>query len=159
MVRKYGFSLVELVIVIVIVGIIAAIAIPRVSQGSAGADAAALQSDLRALRSAIELYAAEHNGNYPSTVPDTLFADQLTKYTDEYGNVSDTKTHPYIFGPYLSSIPTLKVGEGPTSGEDETGVGTTPDSTVGWIFDPNSGKISANSGTAQDKDGTEFSEY
>ncbi len=64
--RNSAFSLLELVIVVVIIGIIAAIAIPRMSRGARGADESALKGDLAILRNAIDLYAAEHGGNFPS---------------------------------------------------------------------------------------------
>src|SRR5919112_1210242 len=64
--RRRGFSLIELVIVVVIIGIIAAIAIPRMSRGTAGAADSALSGNLNVLRNAIELYATEHGGKFPS---------------------------------------------------------------------------------------------
>ena len=69
--RKSAFSLVELVIVIVIIGIIAAIAVPRISRGAKGATDSALKGDLTALRSAIDLYAAEHGGSFPTVAKST----------------------------------------------------------------------------------------
>ncbi len=63
--RSHGFSLVELVVVIVIIGIIAAIAVPRMSNAVAGARESVLKADLRALRTAIDLYAIEHDGSPP----------------------------------------------------------------------------------------------
>ena len=68
--RARAFSLVELVIVVVIIGIIAAIAIPRVSRLAESADEAALRADLATMRTAIELYAAEHRGTLPGSVSD-----------------------------------------------------------------------------------------
>ena len=65
LVRKLGFSLVELVIVVVIIGIIAAIATPRLSRGASAASESALRGNLKSLRSAIDRYAAEHGGAYP----------------------------------------------------------------------------------------------
>jgi prepilin-type N-terminal cleavage/methylation domain-containing protein len=79
---RRAFSLIEVVIVVVIIGIIAAIAIPRMSRGSAGAANSALSGNLAVLRSAIDLYATEHNGSYPAVA--TVVA-QLTTYTDHTG--------------------------------------------------------------------------
>ena len=64
--RTRAFSLIELVIVVVIIGIIGAMAIPRMSRGSKGASENALRGDLAVLRNSIELYAAEHDGDYPT---------------------------------------------------------------------------------------------
>ena len=156
--RKRGFSLVELVIVIVIIGIIAAIAVPRISRGARGASDAALRGDLAALRNAIDLYAAEHNGSFP-TVAD--FEAQLTTYTDVMGADTTTKDSTHIFGPYLKAIPGLPVaGEGTTGGAiGDTGVSVGDGAGVGWIYNATSGDIVANTNTADDEAGTLYSDY
>ena len=68
--RKSGFSLIELVIVIVILAVISAIALPRISRGAKGADESALGQNLAVLRSAIEMYSAEHGGKFPAVATD-----------------------------------------------------------------------------------------
>ena len=65
----HGFSLIELVTVVLIIVLIAAVAIPRLIRGSRTAGAAALKRDLAALRTAIELYAAEHACGYKTLAP------------------------------------------------------------------------------------------
>ena len=109
-----GFSLIELVIVVVIIGIIAAIAIPRISRGSEGAGDAALRGDLAVLRNAVDLFATEHGGQFPSISPgdDQLFIDQLTRFSDNSVPpvTSPTKTGGFIYGPYVRKIPKLPVG-------------------------------------------------
>ena len=72
---RRAFSLIELVIVVVIIGIIGAIAIPRMSRGAAGAADSSLVADLAVMRSAIDLYKAEHGGDLPKL---TTFSDQPT---------------------------------------------------------------------------------
>ena len=102
-----GFSLIELVIVVVIMGVIAAIAIPRLSRGARTAGGSALKSNLAALRNSIELYAAEHDGNYPGAT----IAAQLTQYSNfTGGTTSVTKTATEVYGPYLKDIPPQPVG-------------------------------------------------
>ena len=142
--RRPGFSLIELVIVVVIIGIIAAIAIPRMSRGTAGAADSALSGNVNGLRSAIELYATEHNGKFPgdgtSLTPATA-EDALTKYTDDAGEASDTRTLTHVFGPYLRKVPPVTVG--PLKNDraknaliktDTVGaVEATP--TTGWVYD------------------------
>src|SRR3954468_12406071 len=105
--RNSGFSLIELVIVVVVIGIIAAIAIPRLSRGSAGAADSAVSGNLAVLRSAIDLYATEHGGTYPTV---GTFDSQLTQYTDSAGSFSATKTTTAVYGPYLRKVPPLPVG-------------------------------------------------
>ena len=141
----HGFSLVELVIVVVIVGLLAAIAIPRFSRGAAGATDSALAGDLAVLRNAIEMYAAEHNGNFPAAA---TFSDQLTQYSNLAGGTSATKavTHPY--GPYLHAVPALKDGDaaGNAGVAAQSGTPTAESSTtgVGWLYDASTGQIWAN---------------
>src|SRR5205814_10043128 len=130
---RKGFSLIELVIVVVIIGIIAAIAIPRLSRGSAGAADSALSGNLAVLRSAIDLYATEHGGAYPSV---GTFDSQLTLYTDSSGSFSATKSATMMYGPYLRKIPPLPVG--PVNYKNAVtiidGSSGTPGSTAGGWF-------------------------
>jgi len=163
--RARGFSLVELVIVIVIIGVIAAIAIPRMSRGAKGAGEAALVGNLAVLRNAIELYAIEHNNTFPGAKEDAdgnlansagAFLSQLTKYSNEDGEVSDTKDATHPFGPYLrKGIPAAPVGI--NKGKDTVLIDTTnsPPSvnTVGgegWVYNPSTGDIIVNSDANND---------
>jgi len=158
--NKKGFSLIELVIVVVIIGIIGAIAIPRLSRGAEGAADSKVVGDLAVLRSAIDLYAAEHGGAFPSEDPET-FINQLTQYTDVNGNVSATKTGDYIYGPYLRRMPRLSVGT--NKGESAiigASTGTLGASGAGWFYDQSSGDIRPNLADGeQDATGTNYNEY
>lgn len=146
--RRRGFSLIELVIVVVILGIIGAIAIPRMSRGSEGAAESALKANLQALRGAIDLYAAEHGGAFPS-LNDIEF--QLTQYTDASGTVNATKTGDFIYGPYLRSIPPLPVGSEQGSSDI---TGTPGEADHGWVYNATTGTIISNTGTETTSDGT-----
>ncbi len=152
--HRRAFSLVELVIVVVIIGIIAAIAIPRMSRGAAGAADSALSANLAILRNAISLYEQEHGGAFPV---ETTFEDQLTKYTDDQGAVSATKTGNYIYGPYLKAVPPCPVG--PQKGKvgvAATGSETTSD---GWSYEQTTGTIKSNTGTARDVRNILYTDY
>lgn len=151
--RRLGFSLLEVVIVVAIIAILAAIGIPRMSRGAKGASDSALAGDLATLRNAIDLYAAEHRGAFPSNDdPNT----QLTQYTDDDGGVNPTKDATHIYGPYIRSIPPLPVGAKKTcikiAAADAAG--------IGWIYNKTEGKIRANTGAAEKDDkGKLYSEY
>lgn len=151
--RRRGFSLLELVIVVVILGILGAIAIPRLSRGSAGAADSALVSNLAILRSAIDLFSAEHNGAFPTVAN---FSDQLLTFTDSEGTPNATKDSTYIYGPYLRSIPALPVG----SEKGSTGVAAAPATGIGWEYDESLGTIKAALGDSEtDSRGVQYNQY
>jgi prepilin-type N-terminal cleavage/methylation domain-containing protein len=131
-----GFSLIELVIVVTIIAIIAAIAIRRVSRHAEQAATNGAAQDITVLQTAIERYRAEH-GNYPTVA---AVNEQLTKYTDAFGNTADAGTTPYIYGPYVRKVPPVPAG--PTAGRTKIAAAAASD--VGWIYDPDTGAISMN---------------
>lgn len=150
---RRAFSLIELVIVVVIIGIIGAIAIPRMSRGAAGAADSSLVADLAVMRSAIDLYKAEHGGDLPKL---TTFSDQLTTYTNEAGTANATKSTTYFLGPYLREVPTLKVG----SNKGQSGLVATQGGTAGWVYNETTGAISANlPSTEVDVRGVQYDAY
>lgn len=152
--RRGAFSLIELVIVVVIIGIIGAIAIPRMSRGASGAADSGLVADLAVMRSAIDLYKAEHGGTLPTLAN---IEAQLTTYTDDAGSDSATKTTTYYLGPYLREIPKLKVG----SNKGLAGfVATQGGTTEGWVYNATTGAVSANlPDTELDVRGVQYNAY
>jgi prepilin-type N-terminal cleavage/methylation domain-containing protein len=157
---RRGFSLIELVIVVVIIGIIAAIAIPRMSRGTAGAADSALSGNLTVLRNAIELYATEHNGKFPTSA----INNQLTQYTDDGGAAQVNKDGTHIYGPYLRKIPPIAVGPLKsdttknfiiTTGADDTTTGATG----GWWYNTTTGAIRANTTAEVDQNNKLYTEY
>jgi len=151
--RSTGFSLLELVIVIVIMGIVAAVAIPRMSRGASGASDAALSSNLALLRNAIDMYAGEHNGAYPTA---NAIEEQLTLYTNASGGTNASKTATHIYGPYLRKIPPLPVG----SRKGNTTIASNSGASVGWKYTAATGDIQANTtGGESDSSGKLYSDY
>ena len=146
-----GFSLIELVIVVVIIGIIAAIAIPKLSRGAAGAADSSLAGDLKVLRTAIDMYATEHGGTYPTA---TNFVGQMTTYTDDAGAAVGTKDNSHPYGPYLRAVPALPVG----SNKGSTTVAASAGTGVGWVYNQADGTIKANA-TESDAKGTVYNTY
>ncbi len=169
---RRAFSLVEVVVVIVIIGVIAAIAIPRISGSVAGADEAALVSNLRTLRAAIDHYAAEHNGVFPGANSDGAgngantagaMVAQLTKFSNASGAVADAADSDHRFGPYLRAIPAAPVGDSKGSDEIEIDlVNPRPVvqvGTAGWVYNPSTGEIIANTDDANRAGTRAYDEY
>ena len=176
-----GFTLIELLIVVIILAILAAIVIPQFSSSTTDAKEAALDSNLNAIRSAIELYKAQH-GVYPGATATNggtctatkgtaaaagaqSFMDQLAMASDTTGNtcsLADTTT--YKFGPYLrKGVPPEQItGKGALLAEivvTATGGTITPGAaTGGWAYDSVSGQIVMNS-NANDSKGKAYSTH
>ncbi len=113
---------------------------------------------MTALRKAIDLYQAEHgafptcnavNGNKPTI----MF--QLTQLTDAGGNYSETRSATRVYGPYLRQIPKLAVSDR----RDRNKINTADGGGVGWIYNPATGDIRGNTGSAADGAGRLFSDY
>jgi prepilin-type N-terminal cleavage/methylation domain-containing protein len=147
-----GFSLIELVVVVVIIGILAAIAIPRLSRGSAGAADSSLSGSLSVMRKALDLYASEHGGTYPTAAN---FANAMTQYTDSSGTISASPSSTAIYGPYLRSIPPVPVG----TRKGGSTVATADAAGVGWIYEASTGTIKANTTTEADATGKLYNTY
>lgn len=152
-IRRRGFSLIELVIVIVIIGIIGAIAVPRMSRAATGAADSSLVADLNVLRTAIDLYQAEHGGSFPSFAS---FEAQLTTFSDAAGNTNATKDTTHIYGPYIREIPSIKLG--PAKGLNT--VSNTAEDGSAWFYNETTGEIRANyANTVVDASGTPYVSY
>lgn len=62
---RRGFTLIELVVVIMILGILAAVAAPKFFNTSSTATENGVRQTLSIVRDAIQMYAAQNNGNKP----------------------------------------------------------------------------------------------
>lgn len=138
---------------VVIIGIIAAIAIPRMSRGAAGAADSSLQSNLRVLRNAVDLFYTEHANTYPALA--TIEA-QLTQFSDETGATAGTQSATHIFGPYMREIPALPVG----AKRGQRGISDATGATIGWLYTAATGQVRANTeATEVDARGVLYSTY
>jgi general secretion pathway protein G len=141
MINKSGFTLVEILIVVVILGILAAIVVPQLSNSSTQVKTSALSTDLRKIRTQIELYKFHHKSMLPASSDETNedFKQRMTEKTDADGN-SGTD-----YGPYMREIPlnpfnnrrTIRI-DGPAAGAN----------TEGWRFDTSSGDFQADDSVA-----------
>ena len=129
---RQGFTLVEILIVVVILGILAAIVIPQFTSASEDARASSLVSQLQTIRSQLELYQIQHNGEYP--------ADLATDW-DEM-TIADAQGR----GPYLQQTPRNPFG--PDGDGSVTAVQSLADldahNATDWNYHPATGQIKAN---------------
>jgi prepilin-type N-terminal cleavage/methylation domain-containing protein len=128
MLRRRGFTLVELVVVVLILGILAAVAAPKILTNSSDAGDNGVAQTLSAIRDAVELYRASTGTGYP------------------YGADSDelhTKLDDYLRG---TTFPKVTVG-GLNSNVIKIDTGDPPvvSGTQGWTYNPGTGEIRINS--------------
>jgi prepilin-type N-terminal cleavage/methylation domain-containing protein len=130
---RSAFTLVELVVVMLILGILASIAAPRAFETSRAATENGVRHSLGIIRSAIEKYAAEHNGALPGAdgQAETVKSD-LAKYLR--GN--EFPTCP-VGAAKNNEIHILSDGELPEHGGAEL--------THSWGYSPETGEFYINS--------------
>jgi prepilin-type N-terminal cleavage/methylation domain-containing protein len=173
--RRYaakGFTLIELLIVVIIIAILAAIAIPQFSNSSSDAQESASIANLTTMRSAIELYRAQHNSVYPSRAPvgtapactgtagstadnnTATMVDQLTRFSSASGHTCTVASPGYTYGPYLREIPTESITASAVIVVAPDATTTPPGAnTVGWRFNNTNGLFQIHS-TRVSRDGT-----
>ena len=145
-----GFTLIELLMVVIILGVLAAVAIPQFGASTKDAKISALKSNLASIRGAIELYAVQHDGDYPTDV----IENQMTQYTDVDGATSTSKTGAFVYGPYIKNgLPKMPFATKlPSSVQTDTGTSTIGTIDVGdpnvggWLYVTQTGEFIANDG-------------
>lgn len=159
-----GFTLVELLIVVIILAVLAAIVVPQFTSATLDAKEAALDANLAAIRSAIELYQAQHNGKYPAGTAATggacvgkgtgpinteqAFKDHLLMYSDAAGNTCNLGDSTFKYGPYLrKGIPADPIYGVATVTPSTAGTPLTSAANPGggWLYDTRSGQFVMNS--------------
>lgn len=144
--NRKGFTLVEILIVVVILGILAAIVIPQFTNASETAKGASLISQLQTIRSQLELYQVQHNGDYPAADIDDGTNGEwsaLTGETEVDGTPGDASGDE--FGPYLQQPPI-------NGFENSSTIGAAAAAGTGWVYDATDGSILAVMETAKGAD-------
>ena len=99
--KNKGFTLIEVLMVIITLSILAVIVVPQFNGSSEDARKAALSANLATICRTLEIYALQHNEEYPNAGDSDTFIKQLTHYTNKRHLISDKKTEVYRYGPYI----------------------------------------------------------
>jgi len=159
-----AFTLIELLLVVVILGILAAVAIPQFADSSGEARASTMQTNLAVLRNAVEYYRANHNGKYPGypsaggAPTEAEVVNQLTLASNAAGATAAPGTSGFGFGPYIRE----RLPANPVNGlssvkvmADADAFPAAADDGSGWVYQPSTGRIRANS-TGSAPSGTSY---
>ena len=146
--RRGAFTLVEVLIVVLIIGILAMVVVPRVVRATEQARESAIETDLTAVRRAVELYRVEHHGRLPhldegGNVSLAGISWRLTRTTTPEGKLDDGGS----CGPYLHEWPTNPFVNGPAAQLIKSGAatGAPRDDSSGWYYSTTTGLVHVNS--------------
>ncbi len=93
--QKRGFTLIELLVVIAIIGLLASIVLASLNSARKKSRDARRIADLKQLQNALELYANDNSGNYPSNATTD----------DAGGQTAATGLAALVTGGFIAAIP------------------------------------------------------
>jgi general secretion pathway protein G len=139
MMRRKGFTLVELVVVILILGILAGVAAPKMLNTSKQATTNGVKQTLAIVRDAIELYVAQ-NGTIPAC--------------NATGSDFKLLVAKYIRG----SFPKSPLAAAAVADHVKGVANSTADGTTGWLYNTTTGEFICNSTDPTGETGIEYNE-
>ena len=166
--KNKGFTLIELIIVVTILGIMAAIVLPTFQGNVATAKESASKTNLMTIRTQIELYKLQHNGVPPGYVNGngtTLGILELqfigTTTVTGLASPSTVPSTPFLYGPYLKSIPKNPFNNLPTIAYVDVATAFSAavnGTSSGWLYKKETGEIAIN-WTGTDTEGVAYCDY
>ena len=152
--REQGFTLVEILIVVIILGILAAVVIPQFSDASDDTRGSSAMTNLKTIRSQLQLYKAQHAEAYP-----TDFGNMMTLFTDVSSNTNTSQTTTFRYGPYLLRVPAnpyTGVSTVTTVADPAVAYTAAADMNQGWWYNSGTGEFRCHVPDAQTTpDGTQ----
>ncbi len=94
-----GFTLIELLVVIAIIGVLSSIALASLNSARSKGNDGKRVSDLREIQKALEVYATDNPGSYPST--GSAYRSQCTAW----GAYAPAAVIPGLVPTYISQLP------------------------------------------------------
>ena len=122
--RRFGFTLVEVLVTTVVIGVLAAVVLPALAKQTSAADPARLASDLNNLKMGLEMFAQNVRPEFPGDLedlvrePNTTGSSASTSAGDLAldGQAYSATTVAKWKGPYVAQmLPDAPVGTGNTS--------------------------------------------
>ncbi len=139
--KKYGFTLLELMVVVAIIGVLVAVAVPKFANMLEKTKEGATKGNISAIMSAIRIYYAENNEKWPDDISDESFLKYINK-------IPPVKVTHNFGGHTLSgTCNTVEIlQEGPKGKGKGHAYGVTKfrDDTDGWRYDPDTGDVWVN---------------
>jgi prepilin-type N-terminal cleavage/methylation domain-containing protein len=132
-----GFTLLEILIVVVLLAILASVVIPQWAGTTERAAETTAKYNVNELRSRVQVYKSEHNGEYPATL------DLLTVKTNRSGT-SSAGDGPLLYGPYVVNIPDnplVDIAFAAIVAAPGANPPTSPAANAGWLYDSTTGEV------------------
>jgi prepilin-type N-terminal cleavage/methylation domain-containing protein len=151
--HRYGFTLIEVLMVVVIMAVLAATIIPQFSASANDAKLSNLKFNLRSIRAQLEKYKEEHLGSYPPAASHDDFLNQMIGKTDRNTNLNVRGAcGPYIetgipSNPFNNSATvTIILGSDPPTAPTGSGDGWQYNPAQGWFY-PNDNEYFRSTGS------------
>ncbi len=136
MIHRRGISLSEVLVLTLLLGILASIIIPNISGVGPASKSSTLARGLRTMRSGIDRYTCQHNGQLPAAIGGNLdsFLRRMARKTNADG-------YPGVeLGPYLRRLPANPFNGFRAVRMDGAAAGA---NIAGWRFDTLTGAFQA----------------